>query len=804
MSLAVDRVPHLAVVGNPNTGKSTLFSALTGIFTRTGNFPGVTVEMKLGRLKTSTQEAVLVDLPGTYSLAARSADERVTVDVLLGLRPEIGSLAGALCIVDGTNLERNLYLFSQVRDLGLPVLLIVNMIDRAEKAGISITAPELSQRLGVPVVFCNAHDQSSVALVQKSIFEFIAQNPPAAQGTDLAAQQASNSDFPPPFETAVNELQGLLSTHGRKMPRPLVSRLLMDIDGQIEQTEVQRWPELSPHLQRLREQVSAAGYRISGIEPRVRYASIRKAIAGLEIRPVRQAGQFSEKLDGWLTHSVFGLLVFIFMMFVVFQLLYRGAEPVMELMETAFGSLQDLVGAMMPRGPLRSLVTQGVIAGVGGVLVFLPQIVLLFLFLAILEDCGYMARAAFLMDRLMTKVGLSGKSFVPLMSSFACAIPGVMATRVIENRKDRMVTILVAPLMSCSARLPVYSLLIGAFIPGVSFFSGWVDLRSLVLLAFLSLGAIVAIPVAWILKKTIFPGETPPFVMELPPYKWPSIKTVFQRVYDRAAAFVVRAGTLILLTSIVIWGLGYFPGDHSRENAILAEMEETNRVSDGLIERRDELQQKLKGTNEVQPSSFYARWIRSQPVVKRKEAGEIPPLTPAEIEKIEKDLIALNQQIKEYSNLMEQLEGELVPTQGQLQENSFLGMAGHWIEPIVRPLGWDWRIGVGVLASFPAREVIIATLGVIYNLGEGMEAESPQLRDALVNSRNPDGSPVFTIPVALSIMVFFALCAQCMATLVVVAQESGSWKWAVFTFVYMTVLAYVGALITFQVASLWW
>lgn len=780
MSLAVDRVPHLAVVGNPNTGKSTLFSALTGIFTRTGNFPGVTVEMKLGRLKTSTREAVLVDLPGTYSLAARSADERVTVDVLLGLRPEIGSLAGALCIVDGTNLERNLYLFSQVRDLGLPVLLIVNMIDRAEKAGIAITEPELSQRLGVPVVFCNSHDQSSVALVQKSIFEFIEQNPPAAHGTDLAAQQASNSDFPPPFETAVNELQGLLSAHGRKMPRPLVSRLLIDIEGQIEQAEVQLWPELSNHLQQLREQVSAAGYRISGIEPRVRYASIRKAVAGLEIRPVRQAGQFSEKLDGWLTHSVFGLLIFIFMMFVVFQLLYRGAEPVMLLMETAFGSLQDLVGAMMPRGPLRSLVTQGIIAGVGGVLVFLPQIVLLFLFLAILEDCGYMARAAFLMDRLMTKVGLSGKSFVPLMSSFACAIPGVMATRVIENRKDRMVTILVAPLMSCSARLPVYSLLIGAFIPGVSFLGGWVDLRSLVLLAFLSLGAIVAIPVAWILKKTIFPGETPPFVMELPPYKWPSIKTVFQRVYDRAAAFVVRAGTLILLTSIVIWGLGYFPGDHSHENAILAEMEETRQIFEDPLQRRENLQQQLAGSDDA------------------------PPTSPVESASLENELNSLNQQLKEYDKLIEKLEGELIATQGQLQENSFLGIAGHSIEPIVRPLGWDWRIGVGVLASFPAREVIIATLGVIYNLGEGMEAESPQLRDALINSRNPDGGPVFTIPVALSIMVFFALCAQCMATLVVVAQESGSWKWAVFTFVYMTALAYVGALITFQVASLWW
>ncbi|MBA4030773.1 MAG: ferrous iron transport protein B [Planctomyces sp.] len=767
MPPAALRLPHLAVVGNPNTGKSTLFSALTGVHTRTGNFPGVTVEMKLGRLHRANHEVMLIDLPGTYSLSARSDDERVTVDVLLGQQPEIGSLEGAVCIVDGTNLERNLYLFSQVRDLGLPVLLVVNMIDVAEKAGLRLDAGELSKRLGVPVIFCNAHQRESVARVEAAIFEF------AASGESSVTPPTV---FPPVFEEAVDDLAGLLSQQGKTFPRPFVARLLLDVGGQIEQTETAGWPELVAHLQRLREAVGAAGYRISGIEPRCRYAAIRSALAGLETRPVRTAGQLSERVDAWLTHSFFGLAIFILMMFVIFQLLYRGADPMVWALETSFGWLEDFVGSWLPRGPLRSLLTQGIIAGVGGVLVFLPQIVLLFLLIAILEDCGYLARAAFLMDRLMTRVGLSGKSFVPLMSSFACAIPGIMATRVIENRRDRMVTILVAPLMSCSARLPVYSLLIGAFIPAITFANGWVDLRALVLMAFLSLGALVAVPVAWILKKTLFPGETPPFVMELPAYKWPSPRTVLHRVYDSASSFVVRAGTLILLTSVVVWGLGYFPGDHTRENELFAEVESAQEKFAEPIARREELQETYEKLETLDP----------RPV--------------AAIEKVEVELAEVHTRLHDYDALVSTLQTE----QGRLQEVSFLGMAGHWIEPVVRPLGWDWRIGVGVIASFPAREVIIATLGVIYNLGEGIEGDSAPLREALIRSTRPDGKPVFSIPVALSVMVFFALCAQCAATLVVIRRETGSWKWAAFTFVYMTVLAYVGAFLTFQIASMWW
>ena len=380
----------------------------------------------------------------------------------------------------------------------------------------------------------------------------------------------------------------------------------------------------------------------------------------------------------------------------------------------------------------------GVIAGVGGILVFLPQICFLFLFIALLEDCGYMARAAFLMDKLMVKVGLSGKSFVPLMSSFACAIPGIMATRTIENRRDRMVTILVAPLMSCSARAPVYALMIAAFFPSVAWAGGWITLHGVMMFVMTFFGAAVAIPVAWLFKKTLFKGETPPFVMELPSYKWPSPRIVAHRVYDRARAFVLRAGSLIFATSILVWAASYFPGDHTLEQQTSVQIEQVeSKLADdpSLQAERDEL------------------------VVRRNALSE------------------------------------------QLLETSFLGRFGKGIEPAVRPLGWDWRIGVGVLASFPAREVIVATLGTIYSLGGDVDESDSGLQQALQNSKWPDGRPVYSIPVALSIMVFFALCAQCASTLMVIRRETNSWGWSLFTFVYMTTLAYLAALIVYQAGT---
>jgi ferrous iron transport protein B len=504
------------------------------------------------------------------------------------------------------------------------------------------------------------------------------------------------------------------------------------------------------------------------------------------------------------------------MMFVVFQAIYRWAGPFMEQIEAIQDWLAGLVRLGLDPGPFRSLIIDGVIAGVGGVLVFLPQIVLLFFFIALLEDCGYMARAAFLMDKLMTKIGLSGKSFVPLMSSFACAIPGVMATRVIENRRDRMVTILIAPLMSCSARLPVYLILIAAFIPGHDLPGGpGGAARTGAVRECLRSGALVAVPVAWILTKTFFKGETPPFVMELPSYKWPSPRIVFSRVYDRGKAFVTRAGTLIFATTIVIWALGYFPEDHTEDHALQSQMEEISRQAQSelgedlsaLNEQIAENQQKLEVLDQLTDSHLPAE-DRQEARVKAKDLGLDPDMAGEAQETIRSELETKTAELAERVELWNEQLGPLEERQqilsGRLLEESYLGRMGHAIEPVVKPLGWDWRIGVGAIASFPAREVIIATLGTIYSLGGDVESDEPDpsLIQEMQASLWPDGRKVYNVPVALSIMVFFALCAQCAATLMVIKRETNSWRWPVFTFVYMTLLAYVAALITYQVGMM--
>ncbi len=750
----------VALIGNPNTGKSTLFNALSGLKARTGNYPGVTVEKKIGRVVWHERKIDLVDLPGTYSLSPRSLDEMVSVDVLLGRQSGVPPVDAVVCIVDASNLERNLYLVSQVLDLGLPTVLILNMIDVAAGKGVTCDAEKLSQRLGIPVVPCEAHRRKNLDAIKAAI----------AAAVD-APPRLPEQLFPEEFVREVSTLRETVRrVRDRDLPPFLAQRLLLDRGGQLEAELVDHsraGQELGKELEAARERLAACNCRVPAVEARLRYAWARKTLQDVVTRPQQRAATRSDGIDRLLTHKVGGLIVFAALMFLVFQTIYTWAGPLMEWVEAGQGVVADWVENAIGPGPLRSLLVDGVVAGVGGVLIFLPQICLLFLFLALLEDCGYMARAAFLMDKLMSKLGLSGKSFVPLMSSFACAIPGVMSTRTIENRKDRMVTLLVAPLMSCSARLPVYLLLIGAFIPAAtlvewgefSLFGGdyWLvrlELPGLVLFAMYCVGVLVAIPVAWILKKTFFKGETPPFVMELPSYKIPSPRVVFDRVYDRGKAFVVRAGTLIFATSIVVWAAGYFPGDHDREDQLTAEIET-------LEAEREQLEREPEPTDETR-----AR------------------------------LTALSGEI---DTLSEQRNTE----RGDLIRGSLLGRMGHAIEPAVKPLGWDWRIGMGAIASFPAREVIISTLGTIYSLGGEVDEEDEGLKGAIKSAEWPDGRKVFNVPVALSVMVFFALCAQCAATLMVIKRETNSWRWPLFTFVYMTTLAYLGALLTYQVGRLW-
>ncbi|MGB6044198.1 MAG: ferrous iron transport protein B [Pirellulales bacterium] len=741
MSISIEKTTfRIAMVGNPNTGKSTLFNALSGMRQRVGNYPGVTVETKTGTLALNGRSIELVDLPGTYSLAPQSPDEMVAIDLLLGRRgcdpPDI-----VIVIVDASNLERNLYLFSQVLELRRPTLLALNMTDIAKSRGIELDVERLEQRLGIPVVSLQANRRVGLDRL-KSRIEALCENEAAT--VESAAMAKQESVFPVVFQEEVQRLEQLLAD--RPVPLYLAERLLLDCGGYLEHELLADRPqEIHAELAAARRRLEEAGHAVPGVEAMARYAWVDRVLQGVVTRPAQWPRTWSDRIDSVLTHRLWGTVVFVLLMSVVFQSVFRWAEPLMGGTEAAVGLVGNLAGSALAEGALKSLVVDGIIAGVGSVLVFLPQIFILFLFIALLEDCGYMARAAYVMDKLMVRVGLSGKSFIPLLSSFACAIPGIMATRVIENRRDRLTTILVAPLMSCSARLPVYTLLIAAFVPPISYLGGIVTLQGLTLLSMYALGIVVAVIMALLLKRTLLKGETPPFVMELPSYKWPSLQVVLHRMFERGWAFVRRAGTLIFAVAIVVWASAYYPHDRSR-------------IDPAMTARLDQLTANLTSATDSQGAEV-AQWEQERAQLENKVAGEF-------------------------------------------LQHSFLGMAGRAIEPVVRPMGWDWRIGCAAIASFPAREVVVSTLGVIYNLGSDTDEESPALKDQLQAATWPDsGRPVFTLPVALSIMVFFALCAQCAATLVVIKRETASWRWPVFTFVYMTGLAYIGALVTYQVGT---
>ena len=714
------------LVGNPNTGKTTLFNALTGLRHRVGNYPGVTVETKTGMAKVDGATLSITDVPGTYSLSARSPDEMLTVDLLLGHRPEEPRPDVVVCILDASNLERNLYLASQVLELGVPTVLALNMIDVADAQGVRLDIGKLERQLGVPVVPVQANAKRGIGDLTRRIVE-------SAGGSSPCEEPA----FPEAFETEVDGLGRWLADHGAgSTERFLLERALFDAGGQTETVLCERHgPELSERLATARERLGAADCPVPATEARARYRWIAERLAGAVRRPTVRKITFSDRIDRVLMHRVWGLVVFLSVMAIMFQAIYSWAGPFMDTIDAGFGSLGVWIGGHLPEGALRGLVVDGVIAGVGGVLIFLPQIMILFGFIAVLEDCGYMARAAFLMDKVMARAGLSGKSFIPMLSSFACAIPGVMAARTIEDRRDRLTTILVAPLMSCSARLPVYFILATAFVPATTVF-GFFDLPGIVIFSMYLIGLIVAPLVAWTLKKTLIGGETPVFLMELPSYKLPSVWTVLYRMCERGWAFVRRAGTIILATTVVIWALQYYPRPPEVAERFALEL--------ATLEQR------------------------------KQQAGA--------------DVAAVEEQISEIDNR--------IATEYQAQ--SVLGLMGKAIEPVVVPLGWDWRIGMAAIASFPAREVVIGALGTIYSVGEADE-ESVSLRDAMKRATWPDGRPVFNVPVALSLMVFFALCCQCAATLAVIKRETNSWRWPLFTFVYMTVLAYLAALVVYQV-----
>jgi ferrous iron transport protein B len=718
----------VALAGNPNAGKTTLFNTLTGMRQKVANYPGVTVERKEGVWSLASNGAAplaarVIDLPGLYSLDAASIDEKIARDVLTGRIPGLAAPDVIVSVVDATNLERNLYLTTQLLEYGRPLVIALTMVDLAARREIEIDAEQLSRSLRVPVIPVVARERRGIDALAEAIINIAATGEARGPGAgwslsnraerELLTLSQSTEEAHSERHVAVRDL------YGEELPTDGVRREAIErARARLCEADQNWWQE--PLLARYDwiEQVVAQSVR-------------RRA----EDRHGRSVSSATERIDHLVTHKIFGPLILIAVMLLVFQTIFSWASLPMDLIDRGFGTLGLLVRDFMPDGLLTDLLVDGVIAGVGGVLVFLPQILLLFFFITILEDTGYMARAAFLMDRLMRGVGLHGKAFMPLLSSFACAIPGIMATRTIENPKDRFATIMIAPFMSCSARLPVYALLIAAFFSTQKVF-GFVSVGALMIVSMYLLGIAVAVCVAWVLKHTILKAPPPPLVLELPPYRLPNLFTVAQAVWSRAWLFVRRAGTVILAISIILWALVTFPRAHTNSN-----------------------QGAATSAEQIQESAASPEGLT----------------TPA----------------TDKSAYLSDETGEQI-------RNSFAGRAGRFIEPLIAPLGFDWKMGIGLISSFAARETLVSTFSIVYNVGPDEGEDSPSLIDAVRNARRPDGTPAWTPLVAVSMMVFFVLACQCMSTIAIVRRETNSWRWPLFMVSYMLVLAYIASFITYQ------
>ncbi len=732
---AETRPRRIALAGNPNVGKTTLFNALTGLRQKVANYPGVTVERKSGRL-VNTEGVEVVDLPGTYSLNPKSLDERVAYDVLVGRMDGEAVPDLVLCVVDATNLERNLYLVTQIQDLGLPVVVALNMMDAAQEAGLEIDVDGLAKRLNAPVLPLVARNKIGL----DALLAALAEVPPV--------KATAAWDLIPAAEKPVADLAAQLDAEVPGLPE---RRCRFEALGALSSDLLLApWQERAPQFHQAvldaRADLEARKVPYKQAEMMGRYAWLGPLAADVIARHKDPSDQTrSDKIDAILTHRIAGPLIFVGILVLIFQAVFSWAGPAMDLIETTVVALGSGVRSLMPDGMIEDVMVEGVITGVGNVVIFLPQILLLFFFLGLMEDTGYMARTAFIMDRLMRRMGLSGASVVPLLSSYACAIPGIMAARTLSNERDRIITIMVAPLMSCSARLPVYTLFIAAFIPTGALF-GVIGYQGLTMFSLYVLGTVMAFFAAWVLKRVVFKGSSSMFVMELPPYRLPRMKQVLWRMVDRSKAFVVRAGRIIFGLSILLWFLAAYPKtdtDSALESA-RAEAEATYQT----------------------------------------QVQNLPPTADAERQRLAE---ARDAQLAE-------IDTEVA---GQQIRQSFIGMLGHAVEPIMRPLGFDWKMSAGILSAFAAREVIVSTMATIYSVGEE-DDEPVLLRDALKADRYPDGRPVYTPLVALSLLIFFVFALQCMSTLAIARRELNSWKWPAVMWLYMFALAYVFSLVVYQ------
>ena len=720
---------RIALLGNPNTGKSTIFNRLTGLRQHIANYPGITVEMKTGALLLGSQQVEVLDLPGAYSLAAASPDERVVMEALEG---RVGKRAPDLivCVLDATNLKRNLLLVSQAAELEIPMLVVLNQWDAVKRNGLRINTALLADRLGVPVITTVAKHGGGLADLKKAISHSLGE-----------PRRIPRILWPEFIDGARDIVRNGLVQAGVETTSPEALRMVFDSDSAFAD-KVGHRAELKPLLKAAREKIRSHGMNPASAEPVLHYRHIEALLEGV-IEGDGMVARTGDSVDALLLNRFWGTLIFFAVMYVVFESLYAWAGPVMDLIEAGTKWVQGAVSPLLEGTPvLQSLISDGIIAGVGAVLVFLPQILLLFLFIAVLEDTGYLARAAFLMDKLFGWCGLNGKSFVPLLSGYACAIPGVMAARTLEDPKARLTTILMTPFMSCSARLPVYVLLIGAFVEPV--YGPFAAGCALFLMHFV--GVAVAMPLAWFMNRFIRKIKAQPFILEMPGYRVPALRNVVIRMWERGRAFLVQAGTVILSISIIVWALLYFP-------------------------RPEEVANKTRAAFAAEKSSTVA-----------------PEILSSELKDPDSELS---------KKLGHRIEGAYI-------EQSYLGRFGKSVQPVFDPAGFDWKITVGVLSSFPAREVIIATLGIIYNLGADVDEGSDDLRSIIAQEKWREGprkgQPVYTLPVVIGLMVFFALCMQCGATVAVIAKEL-NWKWAIASFSTMTFIAWLAAVLIYQIGS---
>ncbi len=682
--------PCIAIVGNPNSGKTTVFNLLTGLRQKVANYPGVTVEKKIGECFSQHGKKLrLIDLPGAYSLNARSPDEAVLRDVLLGRQPGTPRPNRVVCIVDASNLERHLYLVTQVLELGLPAILVLNMIDVVAERQQAIDATALSQRLGIPVIPMQATTGQGITELKAALSR---EDLPLPKWTAPPLPESVHAELTRTHEDLVK--LGALSNEAGLL-EPLY--LLSDHDpGHTGQSAV-AMHDVIRHRDRLEH--AFPGWEDTLAD--ARYAAIDKLCAETWMRPQVRPVTNTQKIDRVLLHPLWGGLIMLLVLGFILWTIFSLAEGPMSLIENAFAWLSTQVIRILPPGDLHDLIADGVIAGVAGVVVFLPQIMILFFFIGLMEDTGYMARLAFIWDRVMGWAGLNGKAFLPILGSHACAIPGIMATRTIDSPKDRLITILVAPLASCSARLPVYLLLISALVPNDQVPP---STKALFLLALYGLGVAGAFFFAWLFSRTLMRHAATPMILEMPSYKWPSLGSILVQVWQRARLFLARAGSVILGLSILIWFASTYPK-----------------------------------TDTTDPT------------------------------------LAL--------------------------ENSFAGRAGKLIEPAIAPLGYNWKIGIGLIGSFAAREVFVSTMSVVYAVESEDEEDLAPLRQRLREDRRADGTPVFTPLVCLSLLIFYVFAMQCISTLAIVKRETNTWKWPLFQLGYMTGTAYLLSLAVYQIGT---